>query len=356
MDPSILAAGQVLVGGFSGLSVPSVLLEAFAEGSIGGVTFFSRNIDTPQQLHTVIAAIEWPDERPPLLAIDQEGGRVARLKSPIVKLPPMRELGHLGDPSLTKRAAALLGNQLRAIGLTMNFAPVLDVDTNPDNPVIGDRAFGTTPEEVVVHARAFAAGLADAGILSCGKHFPGHGDTLLDSHLALPTVKHALARLEAVELAPFRQALDFPAFMTAHVVFPELDAHRPATLSPHVVGGLLRRDMGYEGVIISDDLEMKAVAKMHSIAESAILAIEAGCDVLLVCSDTDALFDAREQLAAKARKDVGFSARLNDAAERSLRLRRSAPPAPAKNLNGAFDGSAAFERELDAHLGRDDDA
>lgn len=346
MDPSILAAGQVLVGGFSGIKVPSVLLEAFAEGSIGGVTFFRRNIETPQQLHTLISEIEWSKERPPLLAIDQEGGRVARLKTPIVKLPPMRKLGKVGDPSLTKRAARLLGSQLRAIGLTMNFAPVLDVDTNPDNPVIGDRAFGATPDEVVVHARAFAAGLAEAGILSCGKHFPGHGDTLLDSHLALPTVGHPRERLDAVELAPFRRALDFPAFMTAHVVFPQLDEHRPATLSPAVVGGLLRRDMGYEGVIISDDLEMKAVAKMHSVAESAILAIEAGCDMLLVCSDTDALFDAREQLAAKARQDVGFCARLDDAAERSLRLRRSAPPAPAPNLEGVFDGSAALEREL----------
>ena len=328
-----------------------MLAEAFAEGSIGGVTFFGRNIASYLQLHALISAIEWPQERPPLLAIDQEGGRVARLKTPIVKLPPMRALGRVGDPSLTKRAASLLGSQLRALGLTMNFAPVLDVDTNPNNPVIGDRAFGSTPETVVVHARAFAAGLAVAGILSCGKHFPGHGDTLLDSHLALPTVTHALERLESVELAPFRGALDFPAFMTAHVVFPELDAKRPATLSPDVVGGLLRREMGYEGVIISDDLEMKAVAKMHSVAESAILAIEAGCDVLLVCSDTDALFDAREQLAAKARQEVRFSARLNDAAERSLRLRRSAPPAPAPSLEGVFDGSAAFERELAVNLG-----
>ncbi|MFK8000627.1 MAG: beta-N-acetylhexosaminidase [Polyangiales bacterium] len=352
MDTSILAAGQVLVGGFSGLKVPPKLMEAFAEGSIGGVTFFSRNIDTPKQLHALIKEIEWPQERPPLLAIDQEGGRVARLKSPVVKLPPMRELAQIGDPSLTERAAALLGSQLRAIGLTMNFAPVLDVDTNPDNPVIGDRSFGARPKEVILHARAFAAGLADAGVLSCGKHFPGHGDTLLDSHLALPTVKHTLARLEAVELLPFRQALDFPAFMTAHVVFPELDAHRPATLSPHVVGDLLRHDMGYEGVIISDDLEMKAVAKMYSIAESAILAIEAGCDVLLVCSDTDALFDAREELAARARRDVAFRTRLDDAAERSLRLRRSAPPTPAPNLSGVFDASTLFERELETHLGQ----
>lgn len=341
----ILAAGQVLVGGFSGLSVPAVLLEAFAEGSIGGVTFFGRNIVNVQQLQQLIKTIRWPKEHPPLLAIDQEGGRVARLKSPVLKLPPMRDLGQLGDPSLTKRAGSLLGGQLRAIGLTMNFAPVLDVDTNPSNPVIGDRAFGATPEEVIVQARAFAAGLADAGMLSCGKHFPGHGDTLLDSHLALPTVAHSQERLDAVELAPFRHACDFPAFMTAHVVFPELDADRPATLSPAVVGGLLRRDMGYEGVIISDDLEMKAVAKMFAVAESAILAIEAGCDVVLVCSDTDALFEAREALAAKARQDPVFLERLNDAAERSLRLRRSAPPAPT-NLEGAFDGSAALEAEI----------
>lgn len=324
---AIARAGQVLVAGFPGTEAPERLRSALAEGELAGVTLFKRNIQSVEQTTALLSSMAAPASAPALFAVDQEGGRVARLGPPVLQLPPMRRLGDHGDLDLTRDAAACLGRHLRAIGFTMDFAPVLDVDTNPDNPVIGDRAFGSTPEVVAAHALAFSAGLMSAGVLSCGKHFPGHGDTHLDSHLELPSLPHDRGRLDSVELAPFRAALALPAFMTAHVVFEALDPGVPATLSRRVIQGLLREELGYEGCIISDDLEMKAVAEGFGIVPSAVRAIEAGCDMLLICSDLDACFAARDALAGRAQQDEIFAARLSDAAARSLRLRRTASTA-----------------------------
>ena len=266
---------------------------------------------------------------PLLVAVDQEGGRVARLGSPVLKLPPMRALASLSDPALTERAAAFLGGQLRALGFTMDFAPVLDVDTNPANPVIGDRSFGATPEQVVEQAYAFARGLASAGVLACGKHFPGHGDTDLDSHLALPRLAHDRARLDRVELAPFRAARGtLPAIMTAHVVFESLARGKPATLAHEVITELLRGELGYDGAIISDDLEMKAIADHYGVEQAACLAIEAGCDTLLVCSRLDWVERARVALSERAAREPAFKRRLEDASERTRALRAGHRPEP----------------------------
>jgi beta-N-acetylhexosaminidase len=283
------------------------------------------------QIASLIARIveSAPEHTPLLVAVDQEGGRVARLGAPVLKLPPMRALAELADPALTERCAKLLGKQLRALGFTMDFAPVLDVDTNPENPVIGDRSFGATPERVIEQAYAFARGLESGGLLACGKHFPGHGDTDLDSHLALPSLAHDRARLDSVELAPFRVAKGrLPALMTAHVVFESLRSGVPATLAREVVTDLLRGELGYEGAIISDDLEMKAVADHYGVEQAACLAIEAGCDTLLVCSRLDWLERARVALAERAAQQPSFKSRLEDAARRTLALRTACPPHP----------------------------
>src|SRR5688572_1439217 len=225
------AAGQVLVGGFPGTVPFEPLLDAAARGELGGIVLFKRNLGSPIEVARLVAAFDEkaPIDRPLLVAIDQEGGRVARLGRPVLELPPMRRLGERDDPELTRRAGRVLGGQLAALGVTTNFAPVLDVDTHPANPVIGDRSFGRDAETVTRHGLAFAHGLAAGGILACGKHFPGHGDTELDSHLALPRLTHAWERLERVELAPFRAACgDLQMIMTAHVVFEAIDADRPA--------------------------------------------------------------------------------------------------------------------------------
>lgn len=285
-----------------------------------------------------------PRELPPWLCVDQEGGRVARLGPPVLALPPMAKLAAIDDPLLTRRAARILGEQLLALGFTMDFAPVLDVDTNPSNPIIGDRSFGATPEIVIRHAGAFADGLRDAGLLSCGKHFPGHGDTELDSHLALPVIAHDPDRLARVELAPF-QALGerLDTIMTAHIVFTSLNRNLPATLSHDVVSSLLKGKLAYRGVVISDDLEMKAIIDHHGVEQAACAAIEAGCDALLICSRLDWLERAADALALRARQDTAFAARLEDAAERGLALRRSHPPRPVAReaLDAALDTAEA---------------
>lgn len=327
-----LLAGQVLVAGFDGTEPPEELLRACERGELGGIILFKRNL---RQMHEVAALIarfvdKTPPDRPLLVSVDQEGGRVARLGTPVLKLPPMAQLAALGDVALTERAGQLLGKQLAALGFTMDFAPVLDVNTNPNNPVIGDRAFGSEPGAVIEHALAFARGLeAEGGVLACGKHFPGHGDTELDSHLALPVLRHDRARLDAVELAPFRAARGrVSAVMTAHVVFEELAAGVPATLSPRVVSGLLREELGYEGLIISDDLEMRAIADHYGIEQAACMAIEAGCDTLLICSRVDWFARAQQALADKAASDASFRRRLEDAAQRSIALRATRVSAP----------------------------
>lgn len=340
--------GQALVIGFGGTEVPPMIRRALAAGELGGLILFKRNIESAAQVHDLCASLEWPAEAPPLLAIDQEGGRVARLGAPVLKLPPMRALGERASGEDLRALGEVLGRQLAALGLTMDFAPILDVDSNPANPVIGDRAFGASADAVVARALPFAAGLRAGGVWPCGKHFPGHGDTDLDSHLALPRLSHDRARLDAVELAPFRAAIDqgIEALMTAHVLFDALDPELPATLSREVLQGLLRDELGYEGVIVSDDLEMKAVADRWGVAESAVRAIDAGCDTLLVCSDVDAAFAARAALAERAAADAAFAARLDDACARSLALRRARPPAPAATLDDATFALAPSTRAL----------
>jgi len=316
-------AGQVLIAGFPGTSAPPGLVDLASRGALGGIILFKRNLGSVYEVADLIGRFETPDA-PLFVAIDQEGGRVARLGPPIVKLPPMRALAGTGDVQLVRDAGAFLGKQLAALGFTMDFAPVLDVDTNPDNPVIGDRSFGSTAEEVERFAFAFADGLADSGIGACGKHFPGHGDTDLDSHLALPKLAHGRPRLDAVELRPFRACRGrVPAIMSAHVVFDAIEPDVPATLSHRAMTTLLREELGWDGVTISDDLEMKAVADLFPIETLAVRAIEAGCDALLICSDLGRFERARIALRDRAIESTAFRARLEDAASRFLAMRNA---------------------------------
>jgi beta-N-acetylhexosaminidase len=211
---------------------------------------------------------------------------VARLKKPFTEWPPMAVLGRSGSEALATRFAAALAAELKAVGITLDYAPVLDIHTNPKNPVIGDRALGEDADTVARLGAAIVRGLQENGVAACGKHFPGHGDTSVDSHLELPLVEHPPDRIRRVECVPFREAIraDVAFLMTAHVLVPSLDEERPATLSPRVVDGMLRGELGFEGVILSDDLEMRAVARSYAVPDAAVQAIAAGCDGVLVCS------------------------------------------------------------------------
>ncbi|MFI5306818.1 MAG: beta-N-acetylhexosaminidase [Polyangiales bacterium] len=317
-------AGQALIAGFPGQEPDVGLLGAAARGELGGFVLFRRNLGPPDEVAALTGRLwaAFPADLPPWIAIDQEGGRVQRLGPPVLQLPPMRVLGAIDDQALTRSAGALLGAQLAALGVNLDFAPVLDVDSNPDSPIIGDRSFGADPELCARHGIAFAEGLRQAGVASCGKHFPGHGDAALDSHLALPRVSHDLERLQRVELRPFALAAkQLTAIMTAHIVFDAVDPGRPATLSHKTLQGLLRGQIGFAGVLFSDDLLMKAIADHYGVAEAACEAVAAGCDAVLVCAQPDICLQAHAALCRRAEREPAFLARLREAAVRSLPAR-----------------------------------
>ncbi len=322
-------AGLLAVG-FEGTRASAEVKEMLRRGAYG-VVLFARNVESAEQVAELVAELKRAARRRLLVAVDQEGGRVARLRARhgFTELPPMRALGETRDVWLARRAGEVLGRELRAVGIDQDFAPVVDVDTNPRNPVIGDRSLSRDPEEVARLGVAIAEGLQASGVAACAKHFPGHGDTVEDSHLALPSLPHPLARLEAVELVPFRALAraGVAAVMTAHVVFEALDPGRPATLSRGVMG-LLRGFCGFGGCVVSDDMEMKAVADHFPLEEAAPAAVEAGVDALLVCRDAAAQHRAADLLRRAVERGRLSRERLAEARGRVRRLLAFAGPPP----------------------------
>ncbi|MBA3460833.1 MAG: beta-N-acetylhexosaminidase [Deltaproteobacteria bacterium] len=364
--------GQLLWVGFPSTTVPSSLAARLAAGHVGATILFKRNLafevstapggmtQEVCDLDALVALnaqlhVRAPDGTPALIAVDQEGGLVQRVRAPATQWPPMRSHDGLAAPddeAVAEEVGRAMGGELRALGFDIDFAPVLDVHTNPANPIIGDRAFGTDPALAARRALAFARGLDAAGVLACGKHFPGHGDTATDSHLELPRIDHAWDRLEAVELLPFQRAAaaNLPMIMTAHVVFAALDAARPATLSEAVVTGLLKKKLGYQGVVVSDDLDMNAIAAHMGADVAAVQAIRAGCDVLLLCRDEDHQAQAEAALIREAEKDSAFRARVGEAATKVRAMKRAhaanqiARPAPGRAIIGSFEHRRLADR------------
>ena len=321
------AVGQLLMVGFEGLEAPAAILEALALGEIGGVILFRRNVGDVEQLATLNESLHEAAAgvvAPPLVGVDQEGGRVVRIRQPLTPIPPMRRLGQRGNADRVARASEAIATELGALGFNVNFAPVLDVDTNPANPVIGDRAFSSDPRQVARLGGAFVLGHVMSGVIPCGKHFPGHGDTDQDSHLTLPTVDRDEAVLRAVELFPFAELarVGVPMLMTAHILVPALDPEHPATLSRPILQGLLRERLGYQGVVVTDDLEMRAVAERYEVEEMVELGLRAGVDIQLICH-TEALWRrARTRLLELASGDEEARCRVQESAERVLRMKR----------------------------------
>ena len=354
--------GQLLWIGFEGQAVAPALRQQLDAGDWGATILFKRNLTiatvdgaVPQEVCDLDALVDLnhglhraaPDGTPALVAVDHEGGVVQRVRAPATHWPPMRTHDGFAAPEdvdMAEQVGLALGRELRALGFDVDFAPVLDVHTNPANPIIGDRAFGTDAETVARRALAFARGLDAAGVLACGKHFPGHGDTATDNHLELPRIDHAWDRLERIELLPFARAAQaqLPMIMTAHVVFAALDASVPATLSRDVITGLLRDKLGYRGVIVSDDLDMRAIADRTGVGEAAIAALHAGCDVLLLCRDVTHQHEARAALLREGERDSELRRRIGESAARVRAMKRAHAanqqrvPAPARDVVGSF--------------------
>jgi len=298
-DAERLAAGLILIG-IPGRDVDADTASMLRSG-LGGVVLFDRNAGTPDAVRKLVDALRAEARAPIVIAVDQEGGRVQRLRDGFTELPSLRAIGE--GAADAERIGRTIARELAAVGVDLDFAPVVDVDSNPANPVIGARSFGTDPELVARLGAAMIRGMQEGPIVesvsACAKHFPGHGDTDLDSHLTLPHLRHPVERLERVEWPPFRAAIGagVAAVMTAHIVFEAIDPQRPATLSRAVLAGALRTRLGFRGAVISDDLRMRAVADLLPPAELAVAAVQAGCDLLLVCDDVDAQRAAIEGLA-----------------------------------------------------------
>ena len=314
-----------MIAGFTGHSAPDDLRRLIAEFDLAGVIYFARNISEPAQVAEMSREVAGLSRDWPLwISVDQEGGRVARLKAPFTEWPPAITLGRSGDEQLAVRFATALAAELRAVGINLDFTPVLDVHSNPKNPVIGDRALSDDPVVAAKLASAIIKTLQEAGIAACGKHFPGHGDTDVDSHEALPVVDHDVRRLEAVEFVPFRRAIeaDVATIMTAHVHARALDRDRIASFSPTVVSSWLKEKLGFSGVVISDDLGMKAVSANTPLPEATVSALAAGCDTVLLCNSTaDEQWQAIEAIIRAAEQGVLSSKRIDDAWMRQKRVK-----------------------------------
>lgn len=317
--------GQLLIMGLKGPELTAEEADFIVANNIGGVILFDRNIGTPDQLHALCRELhslrhKTRDKVPLFVSIDMEGGRVARLKEPFTEWPPMAQLGKLGSTSLAFKFANSMGLELKAFGINLNFAPCVDVLTNPKNQVIGDRALGSDAEEVSKMASALVRGFIKAEILPCAKHFPGHGNTLVDSHEDLPVDEEIdLARLLEVELQPFKKAFRarIDMVMTGHLKFPKIDPEWPVTLSSKFLKDILRNETRYRGLVISDDLDMKALSKHWSVEEIPVRALQAGCDILLYCNEPSHPAIAFEAIR-KALKDGQLSAQEIDGAYRKV--------------------------------------
>ncbi|WP_190023167.1 glycoside hydrolase family 3 protein [Streptomyces hiroshimensis] len=331
MDTLTRNALTVLQPGFTGTTAPAWLLRRLGEG-LASVGLFGRNIASPEQLSALTAQLraECGDV---LVAIDEEGGDVTRLEVRTgSSFPGNLALGAVDDTKLTRAVARELGRRLAECGVNLNWAPSADVNSDPDNPVIGVRSFGADPQLVARHTAAYVEGLQAAGVAACTKHFPGHGDTAVDSHHDMPRIDADLATLRSRELVPFHAAVaaGTKAVMSAHILLPALDADLPATLSPAALHGLLRAPvadggLGFDGLIVTDGMEMRAIAGTHGIERGSVLAIAAGADAICVgggLADEDTVLRLRDALVAAVRAGELQEERLADAAARVRALAR----------------------------------
>ncbi|WP_448318297.1 glycoside hydrolase family 3 protein, partial [Streptomyces sp. CO7] len=318
MDTLTRDALTVLQPGFTGTTAPDWLLRRLGEG-LSSVGLFGRNIDSPEQLAALTAQLR-QEREDVLVAIDEEGGDVTRLEVRTgSSFPGNNALGAVDDVDLTRRVAAELGRRLAECGVNLNWAPSADINSDPSNPVIGVRSFGDEPGPVARHTAAYVEGLQSAGVAACTKHFPGHGDTAVDSHHALPRIDADVDLLRERELAPFRAAVaaGSRAVMSAHILVPALDPEFPATLSQRILGGLLRRELGYDGLIVTDGMEMRAIADTYGIERGSVLAVAAGADAICVgggLADDDTVRRLRDALVDAVRTGELPEERLADAA------------------------------------------
>jgi len=347
--------GQMFMIGFDGKNVTDDLKKFIQQYYVGGVVLFERNIESPEQITELTNEIQSLSKTPLFIAVDQEGGRVARLKAPFTDFGSADQIAKKDSPKLTFEAYQAMAKELRAVGINFNLAPVLDVRTNPENKVIGDRSYSSDPQIVSKIASGAVRGLQRGNVIACAKHFPGHGDTLEDSHVELPKVEHSIERLREIEWVPFEKVIKggVESVMTAHILNPKLDPELPATLSSKTIE-YLRNELRFQKIIISDDMEMDAIAKHFSIEDATLKAIEADLDIIMICKTAEKQVKGIEYILRKVLDIKLPLKRIELSSERITKVRnhylvpyKPVDPALISNIIGC-DEHLAIARALSA--------
>lgn len=319
--------GQMVIAGLEGTSLREADRALIRDYGVGGVIFYADNIRSAAQTQQFAAEVRAANPRgaklPLFISVDQEGGRVARLKG-VDKVPTAAAIGAKNDPAYARSIGEQLGEQLRSQGFNLDYAPVLDVNSNPDNPVIGDRSFGADANRVSKIALPVMEGLESKQIIPVVKHFPGHGDTSVDSHIALPVVNKSLAQLDQLELIPFKKAIESGAdvVMIAHILLPKLDEKYPSSMSKAVISDLLRGKLGFEGVVMTDDMTMGAIAENYGLGDAAVRSVQAGSDIVLVAHGADNAIETIQAIRKAVESGQISEQRIDESAARIVALKQ----------------------------------
>lgn len=318
--------GQLIIAGFDGTTVNDELRSLILEKYVGGVILFSKNVESASQvveLNNEIKEINKVNKSPIFISVDEEGGLVSRMPSEFKDIPTNSDIAKYDDEDLSYNIGKVIGEEISSLGFNMDFAPVLDINSNPNNPVIGDRSFGDNEAIVSKLGIATMKGLKDSNVIASVKHFPGHGDTSVDSHVGLPVVEHDLERLKSFELVPFKKAIDAGAdmVMVSHIMLPKIDEKEPATLSKTIITDILRKDMNYNGVVVTDDMTMGAIINNYDIGEAAVKSINAGVDIVMVCHQYDNVIKVIDAIKEAVKNGTITEERLDKSVERILKLK-----------------------------------
>ncbi|NLY77729.1 MAG: beta-N-acetylhexosaminidase [Tissierellia bacterium] len=318
--------GQLFIFGLEGTEADESDLRAVEENHIGGFVLLKDNIDDADQtvrLLNTLKSRNSSNRLPLFLAVDEEGGLVSRLSDIYLDLPLASTIGEIDDGEVSLEYGQILGQRVRELGFNLNFAPVLDINSNPKNPIIGKRAYGTDVNTVVNNGLRVMEGINSTNVISVGKHFPGHGDTSVDSHIGLPVIDKSLEEMKSLELVPFEKAIEegIDAIMVAHILFTQLDGENPATLSYNIITELLRERMSFDGVVISDDMTMGAIIENYTIEDAAYKFLKAGGDILLVCHGQDNRLKALNRIKDEVEKGNISEKELDEKVYRIVRLK-----------------------------------
>ena len=318
--------GQMILAGISGTTLDTNAKNLISQFHVGGIIFYKNNFETPEQTVQLVNQLKAGNSSnlPLFLSVDQEGGKVTRLPGGLVNFPPNNQIGEVNDPEFSYKVGSLLGYELKEFGLNLNFAPVLDINSNPNNPVIGDRSLGNNSEIVSTLGIQTMKGIQSQNVIPTIKHFPGHGDTSVDSHLELPIVNKSLKELKELELIPFKRAIDDGAdvVMVAHILLPELDKINPASMSKAVMTDILRKQLNFTGVIITDDMTMGAIIEHFDIGKAAVESVKAGSDIILIGHDYNNVVKIISSLKTAVENGEISEQRLNESVERIIQLKR----------------------------------